>query len=124
MAKLDHLGLPVADRKRAADWYVGILGLEVEFDIPDAGVTAVRDEADFTIFFNESPVAHAESTLYFQVESVDTLHRSLADMGMEFVHEPRVNPWGYGAELTDPDGHRVRLWDEQSMKEHGGSEPS
>jgi hypothetical protein len=27
--------------------------------------------------------------------------------------------WGYGAELTDPDGYLVRLWDEQSMKEKG-----
>ena len=25
--------------------------------------------------------------------------------------------WGCGAELTDPDGHAVRLWDERTMKE-------
>ena len=23
---------------------------------------------------------------------------------------------GYGAELVDPDGYRIRLWDEKSMK--------
>ena len=25
--------------------------------------------------------------------------------------------WGYGAELTDPDGYLIRLWDQRSMKE-------
>ena len=29
--------------------------------------------------------------------------------------------WGYGAELLDPDGYRVMLWDEVSMREKGES---
>jgi hypothetical protein len=29
-----------------------------------------------------------------------------------------VNDWGYGAELTDPDGRLVGLWDEASMAAH------
>jgi catechol 2,3-dioxygenase-like lactoylglutathione lyase family enzyme len=64
MAKLDHLGVHVADRRRAAEWYLDTLGLEVEFVLTEAGVTAVRDEADFTIFLNESPAAPARSTDY------------------------------------------------------------
>jgi hypothetical protein len=28
--------------------------------------------------------------------------------------------WGYGAELLDPDGYRIMLWDEASMKAKGG----
>jgi predicted enzyme related to lactoylglutathione lyase len=122
MAKLDHLGLQVADRERAAAWNLGMLGLEIEFDILDARVTAVRGEADFTIFMKESPDAIAESTLYFQVDSVDAFHRRLADRGVTFAHAPRKNPWGYGAELLDPDGHCVRLWDERSMKEPKSSD--
>ena len=27
--------------------------------------------------------------------------------------------WGYGAELHDPDGYRLMLWDQKSMKERG-----
>src|SRR2546430_10342892 len=30
---------------------------------------------------------------------------------------PRKTYWGYGAELKDPDGYLIRLWDERSMKE-------
>jgi len=29
--------------------------------------------------------------------------------------------WGYGAELLDPDGYRIHLWDEVSMREKGGA---
>jgi hypothetical protein len=50
IARFDHLGVHVADRVRTRDWYVETLGLEVEFELPDAGVTAMRDAADFTIF--------------------------------------------------------------------------
>ena len=118
MIKLNHLGLQVTDRERASDWYVSTLGLEVEFEIPDAGVTAVRDDADFTLILAESSDAVADCALYFQVDDVDSFHQSLADRGVTFVHPPQANPWGYGAALADPDGHAVLLWDERSMEEH------
>jgi catechol 2,3-dioxygenase-like lactoylglutathione lyase family enzyme len=116
MIKLNHLGLRVSDRKRASDWYVSTLGLEVEFDLPDAGVTAVRDDADFTLILAEGSEVVADCALYFQVDDVDRFHRSLADRGVTFVHAPQVNSWGYGAALADPDGHAVLLWDERSME--------
>jgi catechol 2,3-dioxygenase-like lactoylglutathione lyase family enzyme len=118
MPKLDHLGLQVADRTRTARWFVETLGLEIEFEIPEAGVTALRDDADVAIFLNETRAPTVEATLYFQVESVDALYATLADRGARFVHPPQVNSWGYGAELHDPDGHTVRLWDASSMQEH------
>ena len=122
MAKLDHLGLQVADRNKARDWYVEMLGLEVEFELPDAGVTAVRDEAGFTIFLSESSHVVPECMLYFQVHDVDRIHRSLADRGFTFVYAPQPNSWGYGAELLDPDRRTVRLWDERSMKSNVDSQ--
>ena len=118
MAKLDHLGLQVADRTRSARWFVETLGLEIEFEIPEAGVTALRDDADLAIFLNEAPAPTVEATLYFQIDSVDVLYGTLTARGVRFVHPPQVNSWGYGAELLDPDGHAIRLWDASSMKEH------
>jgi len=32
---------------------------------------------------------------------------------------PQKLGWGYGAELLDPDGYRLQLWDERSMREKG-----
>jgi hypothetical protein len=37
--------------------------------------------------------------------------------GIEFAHPPQKVFWGFGAELVDPDGYRIRLWDAQSMKD-------
>jgi uncharacterized glyoxalase superfamily protein PhnB len=39
--------------------------------------------------------------------------------GVKFVHPPQKTFWGYGAELKDPDGYRIWLWDQKSMREKG-----
>jgi hypothetical protein len=36
-----------------------------------------------------------------------------------FVAQPQKLFWGFGAELRDPDGYLIRLWDEISMREKG-----
>jgi len=118
MLKFDHLALLVADWKASRDWYVATLGMTVEFEIPDRLTVAVRDQFDFTIFLVQSPAAPqgAGTALWFQVESVDATHAAWLQRGVAFNHAPAKMFWGYGAELTDPDGHLIRLWDETSMK--------
>ena len=59
--------------------------------------------------------------LTFQVANVDAAYRELAARGIGFTHVPQKLFWGYGAELLDPDGYRIRLWDETSMQEKGSS---
>jgi predicted enzyme related to lactoylglutathione lyase len=53
------------------------------------------------------------------VDDVDAKSAELASRGARFVHPPQKVYRGYGAELVDPDGYRLRLWDEVSMKEKG-----
>src|SRR5262245_43515767 len=109
MTRLDHLTLSVADHRASRDWYTGHLGLTVEFEIPARRAVAVRDDADFTIFLDEShpgglegpagpsgpvsPAGPAGSTgarggagscvLYFQVDSVDAKYQELRVRGVE-----------------------------------------
>jgi len=64
--------------------------------------------------------AVATCTLTFEVDDVDAKHRELASRGVEFEKTPQKLFWGYGAELRDPDGYLVYLWDEKSMREKGG----
>jgi predicted enzyme related to lactoylglutathione lyase len=118
MIKLDHLTLAVGDCHAAGDWYRSQLGLKTEFEIPERGVVALQDDAGFTVFFETAPKPSASCILYFQVDEVDAMHRDLTARGVRVVHGPRKEPWGYGIELEDPDGHRVRLWDERSMRAH------
>lgn len=117
MIKFDHLRIPVSDLARSRDWYVSVLGLRIEFEVPDRRTVALQDSEGFTIFLQEvrPPVAPTQSALWFQVASVDTTFAEWSSRGVAFAHGPRKSYWGYGAELADPDGYLIRLWDEQSM---------
>jgi len=117
MARLDHLSVPVASYAESKAWYAEIMGLQVEFDMPDQGMVAVKDTSDVTVFLYEGEVpANPQAFMfYFSVEDVHAFHRSRSDAGLPFVHEPKAVVWGYGAELLDPTGYRIAVWDEQSM---------
>ena len=120
MARLDHITLNVRDWRASRDWWRERLGFEVEFEIPDAGIVAVKDEADLTVFLAEGPVNAASDVAFaIQIDDVEARHRALAADGVDFVHAPMKVFWGYGAELLDPNGYRLRLWDPASMQAKG-----
>ena len=117
--KFDHLSIPVTDQARSREWYVSTLGLVVEFEVPDRRTVALQDTGGFTIFLHEvsPPVSPNGCALWFQVPDVDSTFAEWSARGIAFTHGPRKSYWGYGAELADPDGYLVRLWDEKSMRE-------
>jgi catechol 2,3-dioxygenase-like lactoylglutathione lyase family enzyme len=119
MIKFDHLAIPVTDVVRSRAWYIDTLGLKVEFEMPERQTVALQDTDDFTIFLAQAPapVQPRGYALWFQVDDVDATFAAVAGRGVEFVHAPSKTYWGYGAELKDPDGHLILLWDERSMKE-------
>jgi len=122
MIKLDHLRIPVTDLARSRDWYVRTLGLTVEFEVPERRTVALQDSADFTVFLQQAPapVTPNDCALWFSVSDVDATFAEWSARGVRFAHAPGPTYWGYGAELRDPDGYLVRLWDEQSMKTKAG----
>ena len=121
MPRLDHLSLPVHDWRKSCDWYKDHLAFEVEFEIPERKTAAMRDDADLTVFLYEGDVVVCPGiSLTVQVDDVEAKHAALIAADVPFVHPPMKVFWGYGAELCDPDGYRLRLWDQKSMKEKGG----
>jgi catechol 2,3-dioxygenase-like lactoylglutathione lyase family enzyme len=122
MIKFDHMTLPVSNCFASRDWYVSNFGFEVEFEDRARSIVAIRDDADFTIFLYQpqGKLADVKCSLTFQVKDVDAKHRELAGRGVPFVNSPQRLFWGYGAELRDPDGYLVMLWDEVSMREKSG----
>jgi catechol 2,3-dioxygenase-like lactoylglutathione lyase family enzyme len=118
MMKFDHLTVPVTNLKQSRTWYVDTLGLTVEFEVPDRHAVALQDSEGFTIFLQQVTTAVAPNglALYFQVADVDATFRAWSERAVTFAHTPTKTYWGYGAELRDPDGYLIRLWDEQSMK--------
>ena len=118
MLKFDHLRIPVTDLARSRRWYVDSLGMTVEFEVPERQTVALQDTNDFTIFLQqvEAGAAVGGCALWFQVVDVDATFAEWSARGVQFAHHPQKAFWGYGAELTDPDGHVIRLWDKTSMK--------
>jgi catechol 2,3-dioxygenase-like lactoylglutathione lyase family enzyme len=119
MLKLDHLRIPVTDLARSRAWYVTALGLRVEFEVRERQTVALQDTDDFTIFLQRAPSAVRPDgcALWFRVADVDATFAEWSARAVEFAHAPQKTYWGYGAELRDPDGYLIRLWDERSMKE-------
>jgi catechol 2,3-dioxygenase-like lactoylglutathione lyase family enzyme len=119
MIKFDHMTLPVADAVVSPDWYVGTLGFKVEFEVPERKTVAIQDDAGFTIFLYDAQVPREGHKCSFtmQVDDVDATYAELSAHGVKFEKAPQKNFWGYGAELRDPDGYLVMLWDEVTMRE-------
>jgi len=122
MIRLDHLAIPVTDQIRSRDWYTANLGLKVEFEVPEHKTVALQDDGDITLFLYMPANGQVtpSCTLTFQVDDVDAKHRELTARGVVFEKSPQKLLWGYGAELRDPDGYLIYLWDEKSMREKGG----
>jgi len=115
--------LPVSDCAASRDWYVKHLGFKVEFESIGTGTIAIQDDDGFTIFLQKTakPLVNEKCALTIQVEDVDSVCQRLAEKGLKFLELPKRLFWGYGAEIADPDGYVIRLWDEVSMREKGSA---
>jgi len=122
MVKFDHMNLPVSNSRVSRDWYVRNFGFKIEFEVPSRDTIALQDDAGFTIFLYppKGNISGVKCSLTLQVDDVDSKYRELRDRGIAFVNPPGRYFWGYGAELHDPDGYQILIWDEVSMRENSG----
>jgi catechol 2,3-dioxygenase-like lactoylglutathione lyase family enzyme len=88
LAKLDHLGIFVRDVRRSREWYIGNLGLAVEFEISHLNAVALQDEGGVTIFIGERAGEQITPScvLTFQVDDVEAKYTELSAKGVEFKH--------------------------------------
>lgn len=124
MAKLDHLTIYVSNYAVSRDWKASCLGLRVAFENLAAGVGGLEDDGGIELILEQSERAAAphnvltrarDCVLTFQCPSVHEAYQRLLAHGVAFTHSPMAVPWGFGAELADPDGYQVRLWDKATM---------
>jgi catechol 2,3-dioxygenase-like lactoylglutathione lyase family enzyme len=122
MIRLDHLAIPVRDHARSREWYMSNFGFRIDVEVPERKTVGLKDDGDFTLFLEEcsdGQIAPA-CKLALQVDDVESTYRELSGRGVKFEKHPQKLYWGYGAELRDPDGYLVYVWDERSMHEKGG----
>jgi predicted enzyme related to lactoylglutathione lyase len=88
------------------------------FEVPHQGSVALEDDWGMALLIGQGkPPKGAASgfAIYFEVEEVDARYQKLKSDRVKIVHEPKGTAWGYGPELTDPDGYIVRLFDYRSI---------
>ncbi len=114
---IKFVSIPVSDQDRALDFYTGKLGFTIltdqpmgegqrwiELGIPGAETRVVLFTAD----------AHKDrigsfSNIVFMSDNVEKTYKELVGRGVEFVHEPKKEPWGTFTILKDPDGNQFVL---------------
>jgi catechol 2,3-dioxygenase-like lactoylglutathione lyase family enzyme len=119
MPYLDHLTIFVRDLGRSREWYTAALGLKPEFEVPAHNATALQDSGGFTLFLEQRAAEQCTPScvVTFRVDAVESSYQRLMTKGIRFERAPQKLFWGFGAELRDPDGYLIRLWDEVSMRD-------
>jgi catechol 2,3-dioxygenase-like lactoylglutathione lyase family enzyme len=117
MIKLDHLTIFVSDYLASREWYTTCFGLHVAFENVASGVGGLEDDAGVELILEQRAEAPRvrDCVLTFQCDSVHDKYQELLARGIAFTHGPMSVTWGFGAELTDPDGYPIRLWDKATM---------
>ena len=117
MILLNHLTIHFSNYVTSRDWYVTNFGFRVEFENLESGFGGVEDSGGVELILVQRPLPEHERdcALTLQCDSVHAKYSELTGRGIPFVHEPRSVPWGCGAELLDPDGYRVMIWDKHTM---------
>jgi len=105
----------VSDKKRALEWYTGKLGLKV---LQEDGhwVTVGRDGKGGAIHLClgselSFPLEPGNTGILVFVDGdLRAECAALKQRGIEFVHEPKEQPWGvWDAMIRDPDGNEILL---------------
>jgi predicted enzyme related to lactoylglutathione lyase len=117
MILLNHLTIHVSNYTTSRDWYINNFGFRVEFENVASGFGGLEDSGGVELILvqRQMPNRERDCALTLQCDSVHTKHHELTARGINFVHEPKSVPWGYGGELMDPDGYRVMIWDKDTM---------
>jgi hypothetical protein len=91
---------------------------------PSAAPSASRTTEILRSFSHSAPPARSSLRARSRCRST-TSNRSTRNSRIEVCTSKerlRSSSWGYGAELRDPVGYLIYLWDERSMRENEGSE--
>ena len=123
ITELHTVALYVSDQERAKHFYVDLLGFELNADQPGmggigrwlevapAGAQTAFMLADAAGWHREDRVGRsADVTL--RCDDARALHAELVAKGVP-VTEPQAQRFGTFIDVTDPDGHRLRIVDTQ-----------
>lgn len=126
MANLDLVALVVRDYDAAIRFFVDVLQFELVEDTPSltndgrpkrwvvvrpsggrTGILLARADGDHQASVIGQQFA-GRVGLFLRVEDFDAMHQRMTKVGVRFVSEPRIEPYGKVAVFLDVEGNR---WD-------------
>ncbi|TWJ08081.1 putative enzyme related to lactoylglutathione lyase [Stackebrandtia albiflava] len=112
--------VPVADQRRAVDFWTGKLGFTLTVDAPYAdtgrrwievtspdGHTAIV--LDPEVVGAERPEGLPTQPFFFYADDIEATYRDLSAVGVVFPQPPRRMEWGWWCLFSDSEGNRFAL---------------
>lgn len=123
ITELHTVALYVSDQDRAKQFYVDTLGFEVGADQPGMGgigrwieVAPKGAQTSFMLAdasgWNKQDRIGTSADVTLRCDDARALHAELTAKGV-LVTEPETQRFGTFIDVTDPDGHRLRIVDMQ-----------
>ena len=126
-ATVGQLLIPVTDLRRAIAFYRDTLGLRFLFEAPPQMSFFQAGSVRLLVGVPEpGQFSEHSSMVYFKVDDIHAVHRTLAARGVTFVAAPHLVHRSGGtelwlAELRDPDGNGLALMSEVRVAEPAGA---
>jgi predicted enzyme related to lactoylglutathione lyase len=120
MEKVFYTNVLVSDQDKALDFYTNTLGLEKRSENPLGDgprfLTVGVKGDDFQLVLWPGTPGHAEpamgrppATVTIETDDIRQTYDELKARGVEFVLDVTEMPWGWVAQLQDPDGNRLQI---------------
>jgi catechol 2,3-dioxygenase-like lactoylglutathione lyase family enzyme len=102
--------LCVGDLETSLDYYVRVLGFQVDWRHGDIFASVSRDRCNLMLC--EGDQGHPGGWVWIGVGDAGKLHDELRAAGAVIRHPPTNYPWAYEMQVADPDGNVLRLGSE------------
>ncbi len=102
------------DYENTVSFFTDTMGLSVVHSWDDHGRGTIVAAADGQIEMfdgDASATPIAGVAMAWEVDDIDTLHRTLSERGVHFLDDPRDQPWGHrNATLSGPEKLSITLF--------------
>lgn len=107
--------LRVEKLSASIDYYVKILGFQLDWDVPGIFASVSRGKA--SIFLCEGDQGHAGGWVWVGVSDAGELHEEYRRRGARIRHPPTNYEWTYEFQVEDLDGNILRMGSEPHEEE-------
>jgi catechol 2,3-dioxygenase-like lactoylglutathione lyase family enzyme len=105
----------VRDLAVSLDYYVRILGFEIDFEQPGTFASVSRNKCG--IFLCEGDQGHPGGWAWVGVSDAAALFDEYRAKGAKIRHPPTNYAWAYEMQVEDPDGNILRMGSEPLVDE-------